>query len=82
MKRAIPKVAVIGAGNVGATAVYYIAEKDLADIPEDIQKTLEFRLVETMDDVLQIALEREAPSKVDKEYEKGLDKGIPGSVTH
>ncbi len=57
-------------------------EKDLADIPEDIQKTLEFRLVETMDDVLQIALEREAPSKVDKEYEKGLDKGIPGSVTH
>ncbi len=32
MRRAIPKVAVIGAGNVGATAVYYIAEKDLADI--------------------------------------------------
>ena len=26
------KVAVIGAGNVGATAVYYIAEKNLADI--------------------------------------------------
>jgi ATP-dependent Lon protease len=57
-------------------------EKDLADIPEDIQKTLEFRLVETMDEVLQIALEREAPPKVDKEYDKGLDKGIPGSVTH
>ena len=32
MSRASPKVAVIGAGNVGATAVYYIAEKDLADI--------------------------------------------------
>lgn len=32
MSRANPKVAVIGAGNVGATAVYYIAEKDLADI--------------------------------------------------
>lgn len=32
MSRANPKVAVIGAGNVGATAVYYIAEKDIADI--------------------------------------------------
>lgn len=32
MSRASPKVAVIGAGNVGATAVYYVAEKDLADI--------------------------------------------------
>ena len=26
------KVSVIGAGNVGATAVYYIAEKNIADI--------------------------------------------------
>ena len=26
------KVSIIGAGNVGATAVYYIAEKNLADI--------------------------------------------------
>ncbi len=57
-------------------------EKDLADVPEDIQKILEFRLVETMDEVLSIALEREAPPKVDKEYDKDLNKGIPGSVTH
>jgi len=57
-------------------------EKDLADVPDDIQKLLEFRLVETMDDVLAIALEREGPPKVDKEYEKELNKGIPGSVTH
>jgi ATP-dependent Lon protease len=57
-------------------------EKDLADVPEDIQKLLDFRLVETMDEVLQIALEREAPSKDDKEYDKDLNKGIPGSVTH
>ncbi|WP_024335185.1 malate dehydrogenase [Desulfotignum balticum] len=28
----MPKVSIIGAGNVGATAVYYIAEKNLADI--------------------------------------------------
>ncbi|HZN03331.1 MAG TPA: endopeptidase La [Candidatus Polarisedimenticolia bacterium] len=57
-------------------------EKDLADVPEDVQKALEFRLVETMDDVLQIALERESAPKVDKEYNKDLDKGLPGSVTH
>ena len=57
-------------------------EKDLADVPDDIQKLLEFRLVDTMDDVLQIALERETPGKVDKEYDKDLNKGIPGAVTH
>jgi ATP-dependent Lon protease len=57
-------------------------EKDLAEIPDDIQKLLDFRLVDTMDEVLQIALEREAPPKVDKEFDKNLDKGVPGSVTH
>jgi ATP-dependent Lon protease len=57
-------------------------EKDLAEVPEDIQKLLDFRLVETMDEVLQIALERESPSKVEKEYGKDSNKGIPGSVTH
>ncbi len=34
-------------------------EKDLSEIPEDIQKVLEFRLVENMDEVLSIALDRE-----------------------
>ena len=59
-------------------------EKDLADVPEDVQKALEFKLVETMDEVLQIALERESPPKVDKDYDKkDLNKDeIPGSVTH
>ena len=57
-------------------------EKDLADVPEDIQKLLEFKLVDTMDEVLQYALEREAPPKVEKEFDKDLNKGIPGSVTH
>jgi len=59
-------------------------EKDLADVPEEIQKLLEFRLVDTMDEVLQIALERgEATPKVDKEYEKDINnKGMPGSITH
>src|SRR5258706_2935411 len=50
-------------------------EKDLADIPEDVQKTLEFKLVETMDDVLQIALDRGDQPEVDKEYNKDLNKG-------
>ena len=57
-------------------------EKDLADIPEDIQKTLEFKLVETMDAVLQIALERGDQPEVEKEYNKDLNKGIPGTVAH
>jgi ATP-dependent Lon protease len=57
-------------------------EKDLADVPEDVQKALEFRLVDTMDEVLSIALERESPPKVDKEFNKDLNKGLPGSITH
>ncbi len=59
-------------------------EKDLADVPEDVQKALDFKLVETMDEVLQFALEHESPPKVDKDYEKkDLNKDeIPGSVTH
>ncbi len=59
-------------------------EKDLADVPEDVQKALDFKLVETMDEVLQYALEHESPPKVDKDYEKkDLNKDeIPGPVTH
>jgi ATP-dependent Lon protease len=57
-------------------------EKDLADVPEDVQQVLEFKLVETMDEVLQIALEREAPPKVDKEYSKEISKDVADSLTH
>jgi ATP-dependent Lon protease len=58
-------------------------EKDLAEIPEDIQKTLEFRLVDTMDEVLQIALDRGEPhGEVDKEYNKDLGKETPGPIAH
>ena len=57
-------------------------EKDLADVPDDVQKALEFKLVDTMDEVLQIALEREGPPKVGKEYDKDLNKGISGTLTH
>ena len=36
-------------------------EKDLADIPAEIQQDLEFHLVESMDEVLEIALEGKLP---------------------
>jgi ATP-dependent Lon protease len=50
-------------------------EKDLADIPPEIQKYLEFKLVETMDDVLQIALEGDLPNldKLKDGYPKDKD---------
>jgi ATP-dependent Lon protease len=52
-------------------------EKDLADIPAEIQKYLEFKLVETMDEVLQIAPEGDLPNlgKLKDGYPK--DKGAP-----
>jgi ATP-dependent Lon protease len=58
-------------------------EKDLSEIPEDIQKVLEFRLVENMDEVLSIALEREPKETppIDK-IEKGFDKTVPESSVH
>ncbi|PYT06780.1 MAG: hypothetical protein DMF49_10130, partial [Acidobacteria bacterium] len=46
-------------------------EKDLSEIPEDIQKVLEFKLVDTMDEVLAIALDRE-PVQPGKLKEDGL----------
>ncbi len=59
-------------------------EKDLADIPPEIQKYLEFKLVETMDEVLEIALEGELPSlqKLKGGYPKD-DKDAPeGPLMH
>jgi ATP-dependent Lon protease len=60
-------------------------EKDLADIPEDISRQLEFRLVESMDEVLAAALvepipqaglaKREGP-------ERPLDSPAGGPLTH
>ena len=39
-------------------------EKDLPDIPENVRKDMKLRLVESMDDVLKIALEREVTALV------------------
>jgi hypothetical protein len=35
-----------------------------------------------MDEVLQIALERESAPKVNTEHDADQNKGLPGSVTH
>ncbi len=59
-------------------------EKDLADIPPEIQKYLEFKLVETMEEVLEIALEGDLPSlqKLKGGYPKD-DKDAPeGPLMH
>jgi ATP-dependent Lon protease len=62
-------------------------EKDLADIPKEIQDDLTIRLVENMDDVLRIAL-TEQPSPLDDSEQinpAALDKGDGGelpSVAH
>ena len=77
------KEKVLAAHRVGITTIILPRdnEKDLSEIPEDIQKDLEFRLVENMDEVLSIALEKESketPPIVDKGYEKR----IPDSSVH
>src|SRR5512137_437137 len=52
------KEKVLAAYRFGTTTVILPRdnEKDLAEIPDDISKRLEFRLVESMDEVLEIAL--------------------------
>jgi len=60
-------------------------EKDLADIPQEIQSELTFKLVETMDEVLKFALERPTPAVgvVREEFEPGDDaREEKGPLTH
>ena len=60
-------------------------EKDLAEIPEDIGKQLSLRLVENMDEVLEIALAGPLPSVALREEgtEAGMEeRPADGSVTH
>ena len=60
-------------------------EKDLADIPPEVQSEMDFKLVDTMDEVLRFALERPfAPVQVVKqEYDskEGAGQG-EGSIAH
>jgi len=59
-------------------------EKDLADIPSEIQSELEFKLVDTMDEVLLLALERPATAVgvVKEEYTAQDAPRKEGPVTH
>jgi ATP-dependent Lon protease len=79
------KEKVLAAHRLGITTIILPRdnEKDLSEIPEDIQKSLDFRLVESMDEVLRIALEKEPKDTppIDK-IDKGFDKTIPESPVH
>ncbi len=77
------KEKVLAAHRLGITTIILPRdnEKDLSEIPEDIQKALEFRLVENMDEVLSIALEKE-PKETPPIVDKGYEKRIPESPVH
>jgi ATP-dependent Lon protease len=77
------KEKVLAAHRLGITTIILPRdnEKDLSEIPEDIQKALEFRLVENMDEVLSIALEKE-PKETPPIVDKGYEKVIPDSSVH
>jgi ATP-dependent Lon protease len=57
-------------------------EKDLADIPAEIQKDLEFKLVDTMDEVLQIALERKDPGLLKEGFPEKPKDAPQDSLMH
>ena len=79
------KEKVLAAHRLGITTIILPRdnEKDLSEIPEDIQKALDFHLVESMDEVLRISLEKEPKETppIDK-IEKDFDNRIPGSSVH
>jgi ATP-dependent Lon protease len=60
-------------------------EKDLADIPPEVQREIEFKLVETMDDVLRLALTKPTtPVRGEgaKFEEKKEDSREEGPIAH
>lgn len=77
--RAGIKVAVLPKGN----------EKDLSEVPQNIQEHFSMHFVETMDEVLKIALEDEIPVAKEKaedkieEYKPSMEKDFSqDSITH
>src|SRR2546422_1986760 len=79
------KEKVLAAHRLGITTIILPRdnEKDLSEIPEVIQKSLDFHLVENMDEVLGIALEKgpKDTPPIDK-LDKDFDKRIPDSSVH
>ena len=56
-------------------------EKDLPDIPEPIKKTMKLHFVESMDEVLKIALEREIVSLPMPPATTGVEVAQPSEET-
>ena len=61
-------------------------EKDLEDVPEEVRETLEIHLVESMDEVLRLALDGDigALPKTGGEFEEASSEPPvgPGSLAH
>jgi ATP-dependent Lon protease len=55
-------------------------EKDLSEIPANIQEELTIRFVETMDDVLDLALERKIDARVAIEAEPEASPALSPST--
>ncbi|HEX6852044.1 MAG TPA: endopeptidase La [Candidatus Polarisedimenticolaceae bacterium] len=80
------KEKVLAAHRYGATTVILPKEneKDLAEVPDEIGKQMTFRLVETMDEVLEIALAGRLPAEeVPADPDSAEDRpAADGPVTH
>jgi ATP-dependent Lon protease len=80
------KEKVLAAYRYGTTTVILPKEneKDLADVPDDIGRQLEFHLVEHMDEVLRIALAGELPSaeRVDPAARPSGTEAAEGPLAH
>jgi ATP-dependent Lon protease len=56
-------------------------EKDVPDIPENLRNVMTLHFVDTMDDVLRIALEKPLP-EVDKDAEEAATLPLPSATTN
>ncbi|MDR1193089.1 MAG: endopeptidase La [Peptococcaceae bacterium] len=74
------KEKVLAAHRAGCSVIILPAEneKDLEDIPANVRQSLEFQLVETMDEVLALALM--APGEATAKAEAGAKKGAGGAA--
>lgn len=65
------KEKVLAAHRAGLKTIFLprLNEVDLEDLPEDVKKTITFRLIESIDEVLSEALDTERPSQTDSAAE-------------
>jgi ATP-dependent Lon protease len=57
-------------------------EKDLRDVPTDVLNEIKISLVDSVDEVFDLALEKELPrlKKVGGEFDGNIEKGVPGDT--